>query len=225
MLFYKLETSIMIKNFLFILFLFVINTQVFAQTEDTLQTVMATDTIFSENDATNDSIKLLPSNYLITQRLLWSEKGLMRNFDYFKLSEASRDRELEIRNTMFTAHQYVGYATLAGMIAQGFVGQKLANGDKSMRGLHEGLAGAVNFGYFTTAGLALFAPPRMYNSPKGFNTLNVHKCLAIIHLSSMIATNILSGMTENNKSLVPYHKAAAFTAFGSFFASMIVIKF
>jgi len=165
----------MIKNFLFILFLFVINTQVFAQTEDTLQTVMATDTIFSENDATNDSIKLLPSNYLITQRLLWSEKGLMRNFDYFKLSEASRDRELEIRNTMFTAHQYVGYATLAGMIAQGFVGQKLANGDKSMRGLHEGLAGAVNFGYFTTAGLAFRDQPSSQFVPEDYS-LNFFPC-------------------------------------------------
>jgi len=210
-------------------FLFLLKAPLFSQTEkivsDTLQIETVSDTTISDTLTSIEPEELLPSKYLFTQRLLWSEHGVMRNINYFTLSEASRDRELEIRNTMFTAHQYMGYATLAGMIAQGFVGQKLYTGDKSMKGLHEGLAGAVNIGYFTTAGLAFFAPPRRHNTKKGFSTLTVHKCLSIVHLSSMIATNILSGMTENNPSLKSYHKAAAFTAFGSFFASMIVIKF
>jgi len=210
-------------------FLFLLKAPLFSQTEkitiDTLQIETVADSSVSDTLASLEPEELLPSKYLFTQRLLWSEHGVMRNFDYFALNEASRERELEIRNTMFTAHQYVGYATLAGMIAQGFVGQKLYNGDKSMRGLHEGLAGAVNIGYFTTAGLAFFAPPRRHNREKGFSALTVHKCLSIVHLSSMIATNILSGMTENNPSLKSYHKVAAYTAFGSFFASMIVIKF
>jgi len=49
--------------------------------------------------------------------------------------------------------------------------------------------------------------------------------LAIIHLSSMIATNVLSFYLEDNPNLRPYHRAAAFTAFGSFLAAEIIIKF
>ena len=205
------------------------NASLFSQTEqianDTLQIETKSDSLVSDSITTEMPKTLLPSKYPLTQRLLWSEKGLMRHFDYFELTETGRDREMEIRNTMLTAHRYAGYATLAGMIAQGFVGQKLYNGDKSMKGLHEGLAGVVNFGYFTTAGLALFAPPRMQDRAKGFSMVKLHKYLAIVHLSTMVATNILSGMTEDNPSLVPYHRAVAYTAFGSFFASMVIIHF
>lgn len=213
-----------------IVFLLVIKTTVFSQTDSSS---VASDSVQMEikvdspmNDSTSSAVpeKLLPSKYLLTQKLLWSEKGLMRNFDSFELTEANREREQNIRNTMLTAHQYMGYATLAGMIAQGIVGQRLYVGNKGLKGLHEGLAGAVNFGYFTTAGLALFAPPGMQDREKGFNAVKLHKYLAIVHLSAMVATNILSGMTESNPSLIPYHRATAFAGFGCFFASMIVIK-
>lgn len=160
-----------------------------------------------------------------TQRLLWGEQGIMRRLDAFKLTEENRDRELEIRDFMFKAHQYTGYATLAGMIAQGIVGEKLFQGRSDLKDFHEGLGGAVNVGYFATASFALFAPPRMHDRKSGFNALTIHKYLSIVHLSSMIATNILSGMTENNPGLKPLHRAAAYTAFGSFFASMVIITF
>jgi hypothetical protein len=41
----------------------------------------------------------------------------------------------------------------------------------------------------------------------------------------MIATDILAAQLESNPDLKPYHRAAAFTTFGAFAASMIVIKF
>jgi hypothetical protein len=126
---------------------------------------------------------------------------------------------------MFKAHRYIGYATLAGMVAEGIVGERLYRGHSNLKDLHEGIASAVNIGYFTTAGLALFAPPPSGNRPKGFSTYKLHKYLAVVHLSSMIATNVLSGMIEDNPGVKPYHRAAAYTAFASFFASMIVIQF
>lgn len=126
---------------------------------------------------------------------------------------------------MFKAHRYIGYATLAGMVAEGIVGERLYRGHSNLKDLHEGIASAVNIGYFTTAGLALFAPPPSGNKPKGFSTYKLHKYLAVVHLSSMIATNVLSGMIEDNPGVKPYHRAAAYTAFASFFASMIVIQF
>jgi len=185
------------------------------------------------SDSSNQE-KLLPDHMIITQRMLWGEKGLMRNFDAFELTPEKRAHELKIRRTMLVTHQVLGTLTSLGMIAQGFVGSKLYNGDKSVKDLHEGLAAGINIGYFTTAALSLFTPPKMLNERKGFSSIKMHKYLAIIHMTSMIATNILAEQTENEGNLPPskhvlqmrkWHRAAAFTAFGSFLAAEIVIKF
>jgi hypothetical protein len=44
-------------------------------------------------------------------------------------------------------------------------------------------------------------------------------------MSGMIATNILANNIDANPSLKPYHRAAAYTTFASFAASMVVITF
>lgn len=175
--------------------------------------------------ANKDSVKLLPNKFPFTQRLLWGQKGLMRNFNEFELTPAKRQEELKIRRTMLVAHQVMGFVTLGTMVAQGIVGQRLYNGDRSLRDMHESLAAGVNFCYFTTASLALFAPPKMFDERKGYSSIKLHKALAIVHMTAMIATNILGGQLEGNPNLRSWHRAAAFTAFGAFTASMIVIKF
>lgn len=175
--------------------------------------------------ANKDSVVLLPKKFPFTQRLLWGNKGLMRNFNEFELTPAKRQNELKIRRTMLIAHQAMGFVTLGTMIAQGIVGQRLYNGDRSLRDTHEGLAAAVNICYFSTASLALFAPPKMFDERKGYSSIKLHKALAIVHFSAMVATNILAGQLEGNPNLRSWHRAAAFTAFGAFAASMIVIKF
>jgi hypothetical protein len=181
--------------------------------------------LLNDISVTKDSVPLLPNKFPVTQRLLWGKKGLMRNFSAFELTPAKRQDELKIRRTMLVAHQTLGFVTLGTMIAQGIVGSKLYNGDRSLRDTHEGLAAAVNFCYFTTASLALFAPTKMYNERKGYSSIKLHKALAIVHFSAMVATNILAGQIEGNPELKKWHRAAAFTAFGAFAASMIVIKF
>ena len=175
--------------------------------------------------ASTDSVKLLPDHFLFTQRLLWGHKGLMRNVNYFQLSPEERQKELKIRRAMLSTHQVLGFATIGAMVAQGIVGVKLYNGNIGLKDTHEALAAGVNFGYFTTASLALFAPPKLLDERKGYSSIKVHKALAIIHLSGMIVTNILAGELESHPNLRPYHRAAAFTAFGAFAASMIIIKF
>jgi hypothetical protein len=212
--------------FFLFLFLFILSIEsVKSQTADT--TVVASDALSVQKDSAESEQKesLLPTNFIPTQRLLWGEKGLMRNFDAFTLTEEHRDKELEIRGKMIIAHRYLGFATLAGMIAQGIVGQRLYDGHQNLKGLHETIAGAVNIGYFGTASLALFAPPRMSDVHAGFSTLKVHKYLSVVHLSGMIATNVLSGMADRNHNLKALHRATAYTAFGAFFASMVVIQF
>ena len=191
-----------------------------AQT-DSSSTTINLDEFMAE---TEDTVKLLPDRILFTQALFWGNKGLMRNFSYFELTPEKRQRELKLRRNMLGIHQILGFATLGGMIAQGFVGAKLYK-DPKYKDTHEMLAAGVNISYFTTASLALFAPPKMLKDSKGLSSIKLHKYLGVIHLSSMIATNILAGPASSDAKYKPYHRAFAYTAFGAFAASMIVITF
>ena len=189
---------------------------------DTTQTI---DLLGELESASVETIKLLPDHFVFTQRILWGEKGLMRNFKSFELSPEERQKELKIRRGMLVTHQVAGFTTLGLMIAQGFVGSSLYNGNFNKKDVHEALAVGINVGYFMTASLSLFAPPKMLDERKGYSSIKLHKALAIVHLSGMIATDILASQLESNPDLKPYHRAAAFTTFGAFAASMIVIKF
>jgi hypothetical protein len=206
-----------------------------------------TNDLLADITAVDKAEPLLPEHMLFTQRMLWGKKGLMRNFKYFNLTPENRARELKIRRIMLTTHQIVGIATLAGMVAQGVVGSNLFNitvkgkvGDpQKTKDLHEALASAINIGYFTTAGLAFFTPPKMLDNKKGCSTVKIHMGLAIVHLTGMIATNVLAGQIEtarenaiNNtgtwnrvNDLRKYHRDVAFATFGSFAAAMIVLSF
>lgn len=172
-----------------------------------------------------EPVELIPKRMIFTQRMLWGEKGLMRTMKVAPLTDYGRETELKIRRGMLVTHQVLGFATLAGMVAQGIVGAKLYSGDYKIKDLHEGLGAAVNITYFTTAGLSLFTPPPLiHRQVKGLNGIKMHKTLAVIHLSAMIATNLLADSAGDPK-IKPLHRAAAFTAFGSFFGAMLVMKF
>jgi len=222
------------KKILMAFFVFLVALNIQAQD----QTQLKKDSIISDDllqDATaqykKDSVKLLPDKYIFTQKILWGPKGLMRNFNTFKLSNEERERELKIRRVMLISHQILGFVTLGGMIGQGIVGSLLYNShlrdpdnDKYLPA-HLFLAHFVNTCYFTTAGLALLAPPKMINERKGYGSIKLHKALAIVHFTSMVAVNVLSWELEAHPALVPYHRAAAITAFSSFALGMIVLKF
>jgi hypothetical protein len=172
-----------------------------------------------------EPVELIPKRMIFTQRVLWGENGLMRTLKIAPLTDQGRETELKIRRGMLVTHQVLGFATLAGMVAQGIVGAKLYSGDYKIKELHEGLGTAVNITYFTTAGLSLFTPPPLISRQvKGLNGIKMHKTLAVVHLSAMIATNLLSDSAGDPK-IKPLHRAAAFTAFGSFFGAMLVMKF
>jgi hypothetical protein len=172
-----------------------------------------------------EPVELIPKRMIFTQRVLWGENGLMRTLKIAPLTDQGRETELKIRRGMLVTHQVLGFATLAGMVAQGIVGAKLYSGDYKIKELHEGLGTAVNITYFTTAGLSLFTPPPLISRQvKGLNGIKMHKTLAVVHLSAMIATNVLSDSAGDPK-IKPLHRAAAFTAFGSFFGAMVVMKF
>ena len=121
---------------------------------------------------------------------------------------------------MLTAHQVVGYATLAGMVAQGIIGGRLYNGEYRLYNTHKTMGNVVTALYFTDAGLSLLAPPPLINKKvKGWSSIKAHKALATVHLSAMIATQALAEVDKKA------HKTAAYTAFGAYAAAMVVMKF
>ena len=157
---------------------------------------------------------------LVTQKLLWGEKGLLRTTGIAPLSLEQRQKELKLRRIMLTTHQILGYTTLAAMVAQGIIGGKLYNGDYDLYKLHKDMGMIVNISYFTTAGLSLFTPPPLINKKiKGFSSIKAHKTLATVHLSAMVVTNIYKDRDRD------IHKTAAYTAFGSYALAILVFKF
>lgn len=176
--------------------------------------------LFSLISEEQNQIELLPERMVFTQSLLWGKNGLFRKTGISDLNIENREKELRIRKNMLNAHQVIGYITLASMVAQGIIGGKLYNGDESLRNTHKTMGNIVNIGYFTGAGLSLFAPPPLINKKvKGFNSIKAHKILATIHFSAMVATNHFK---DRNKDT---HKAAAYTAFASYATAVLVIKF
>ena len=163
--------------------------------------------------------RLLPDRMLFTQRLLWGEKGAMRFFKRYELTPENREKELKLRRKFLITHQILGYVTLAGMIAQGFIGGQLYNGKRELYELHKTVGNLTTATYFTTAGLSLFSPPPLVSEKKGLSSTRAHKWLATVHFSAMVATNVLA---DDRKKL---HRAAAYTAFTSYATAMIVLTF
>jgi len=192
--------------------------QVAAQSDSLLQQLISTNNVDS-------SLIQPPAKMLFTQRVLWGSGGLLKNRYSGNDLVANRKMDLKIRRTMLQLHQIGGFVTIGGMLAQGIIGSKLYKGDYKVRELHENVGMAVNLTYGFTALNGLFAPPSAFSRDKKITSIRLHKWLAVLHLSGMIATNILGSQIEDNVSLKPYHRAAAYVSFASLATALVVIKF
>jgi hypothetical protein len=192
--------------------------QVAAQSDSLLQQLISTNNVDS-------SLIQPPAKMLFTQRVLWGSGGLLKNRYSENDLVANRKMDLKIRRTMLQLHQIGGFVTIGGMLAQGIIGSKLYKGDYKVRELHENVGMAVNLTYGFTALNGLFAPPSAFSRDKKITSIRLHKWLAVLHLSGMIATNILGSQIEDNVSLKPYHRAAAYVSFASLATALVVIKF
>lgn len=196
----------------FVVIILLLSFQINAQSEEDLFSMIV------EKD--KSELPLLPERMVFTQRFLWGNKGLLRQSKIVPLSRQMREKELKVRRIMLKTHQVIGYTTLLAMIAQGFIGGKLYNGDNSLYDTHKTMGKIVNIGYFSGAGLSLFAPPPLINKKvRGLNSIKAHKILATIHFSAMLSTNYFSDRDRGA------HKASAYTLFGSYTAAVLVFKF
>lgn len=202
----------------FLLMLVSCMNKVQAQTDSLLQTLLLDEKI--------DSQLIAPKKMLFTQQLVWGTNGIFKN-RYGSIEDPIERRkiDLRIRRKMLQIHQIGGFVTLGGMVAQGIVGSQLYNGSYKLKQTHQALGAAINLTYGLTAVNALFTPPSTFKRDKKLTSIRLHKWLAIVHMSGMLATNILASQLENNPSLKPYHRAAAYTSFVSLAAAMVVIKF
>lgn len=183
------------------------------------QVALAQEDLLAElKESTDTSNQLLPPRMLLTQRVLWGEKGLMRPI--IQLNTANREKELKVRRAMLVAHQVLGFITLGGMAGQAITGSQLYKGNYRNYEIHENLATAVNISYGATAAMSFFTPPPLINRDKKLSAIRLHKWLAVVHMAGMIATNVLA---ENGPRSL--HRAAAITTFASFGAAIISIKF
>lgn len=176
-----------------------------------------------------DAQPLLPQRMLLTQRVFWGPKGLLRVIKAAPLTAEGREKELKVRRTMLVSHQVLGFVTLAGYVVQGILGAKLYNAEGNdyvrLYDAHKKSATYINVSYAATALVAFTAPPPLVAERRGLSSIRLHKYLSIIHLTGMIATNVLAGQIQKNPDLKPYHRAAAYTTFGAFAASIIVLRF
>ena len=194
-----------------ILFVFLICSFSFSQEKDDL---------FNMIEQKDEQIELLPEKMIFTQSLLWGEKGLFRKTGISPLNLENREKELKIRKTMLTAHQAIGYLTLASMVAQGIIGGKLYNGQDDLYNTHKTMGKIVNIGYFTGAGLSLFSPPPLINKKvKGLNSIKAHKMLALFIFQQWLQQII----TKTKIKVIT--KLQHIPAFASYATAVLVIKF
>jgi hypothetical protein len=199
--------------------------------------IAVTTVSFAQDDLLNDLMKdqdstteLLPKKMLLTQRVLWGQKGLLRPIS--PLTATNREKELKLRRGMLVAHQVLGFVTLGGMVGQAINGPQLYKARESqnerqydkVKGTHEALAVGVNLTYSATAVMSLFTPPPLINRDKKLSAIRLHKWLAVVHMGGMIATNVLAERA-NDPKIKPIHRAAAFATFASYAAAIVTIKF
>jgi hypothetical protein len=208
--------NLLLKIYFFLILISSLNVA-YGQTDSLLHTILIEEKV--------DSQLIKPSKMFFTQQFIWGNNGLLKNRYHADDLVERRKIDLRIRRKMLQMHQIGGLVTLGGMIAQGIVGSQLYNGSYDLKQTHKNLGMAVNLSYGFTAVNGLFTPPSTFQRDKKMSSIKLHKWLAIVHLSSMIATNILGPQIDKNYQLKPYHRAAAYTSFISLTAAMVVIKF
>ncbi len=138
----------------------------------------------------------LPSNLPVIKKILWGEKGLIRQTPF---APKSRIEEYKLRRKMLQTHQKLGTITLGLMAMQAYYGHQLIDGNYDNRHIHKTLSYALTGTYFTTASFSIFAPPaRKYS--QNISSIKLHKWLSIIHFTGMIVQPWLGYQSANTSN-------------------------
>lgn len=148
----------------------------------------------------------LPPGMPLHTRLFWGDRGLVRTLG---LAPETRSGELRLRRSMLQWHQRMGLLTFSALTTQVVLGELLAANParyyENLRPVHR-MLGYATFGtYMTTASLSVFAPPaRRYSD--GFNSIRLHRWLALVHFAGMAVQPWLGTRLSNATSAEAYDR-------------------
>ena len=173
--------------------------------------------------------RLLPENLGLFERTLWSENGLFRSMGIASpLTPEARKSELRLRRTMLVAHETSGFVTLGLMLTTVYYGQKVLDGNRSLRATHIHFADATIATYSLTALLSLLSPPPLIRRDE-MSTVSIHRALAWIHVTGMILTPIIASLAQRRgasyDSILRIHQTSAYITTAVFATSMVVMTF
>lgn len=132
-----------------------------------------------------------------------------------------------VRHQQLTLHQGFALATLGSMAATAGLGYWSRNGGPGgALDAHFLMAGLTTGLYWTSAILAITAPPRSGEHEGPWDTAGIHENLAWLHAAGLASTVAL-GLTTNftSTNLVELHKWSAYTTLGLLALSAGVIAF
>ncbi len=142
---------------------------------------------------------------------------------------------------MLTAHQVGGFITMGLLIPTLIIGQENINMwndaaagirpfDRALSDRHRTIAALTFASYMATASMSILSPPPLIRRDE-FGTTSLHKTLAWVHFTGMIATPILASLASNSRSLNTgnqwrtAHEVTAYVTAAAFTASLIIITF
>jgi hypothetical protein len=171
---------------------------------------------------------LLPEKMGFVKRGLWGEHGLMRTLKISPLTPEGRQKELRVRHTMLKMHQFMGIATVGGMITTIYLGEQVKGGKYQYTHEKDVAAGITVGCYAVTGLLQLLSPPPLVirKSKGGWSSIKVHRTLAYIHLTGMVVTPTLGlYLHKQGYDLVNYHEVSAYITTAALASAMIVMTF
>jgi hypothetical protein len=186
----------------------------------TLEPLPAADSLRSPVDTLDMSV---------WERAWWGSGGIMRRTGLFPLHPDNPTDDLRqiavTRRRMLSLHQVLGLATVASMTATVVGGQLALDGHGS--GLHRASLPLTIGLYATTATLALASPPGLAPDRGGFDSITLHRYLAVAHVAGMIVTPLLAPELEEGESEgdPSAHQWLGYGTLGTFAAAMIVSTF
>ena len=163
--------------------------------------------IHAQPDQEIQNIEQMP----LHTKLLWGEKGFFRQLNF---GPETRKDELKLRVKMLQNHQKLALASLGLIAYQSSLGNKMKEGDYTVREDHKRLSMITWGAYMTSASLSYFAPPAQKYDSK-ISSMRIHRWLSYVHFAGMMAVPVLGKniVTSNdyNKALKQHQTVANIT--------------
>ena len=144
-------------------------------------------------------------------KLLWGEKGFFRQLNF---GPETRKDELKLRVKMLQNHQKLALASLGLIAYQSSLGNKMKEGDYTVREDHKRLSMITWGAYMTSASLSYFATPAQKYDSK-ISSMRIHRWLSYVHFAGMMVVPVLGKnivtSSDYNKALKQHQTVANIT--------------